>query len=55
MYAMAPEPGAVVAGPMRGGLRELDMPLDAVSREPYGAPDLCLAHLARRSVATICT
>jgi hypothetical protein len=55
MYGMAPEPGAVHAGPMRGGLREFDMPLDAVSLEPFGAPDLCLAYLARRSVATIRT
>lgn len=35
-------------GLMRGALRELDAPLDAVRLEPFVEPDLCLAHLAER-------
>jgi predicted ArsR family transcriptional regulator len=33
-------------GLMRGALRAMGAPLDAVSLEPYVAPDLCLAHIA---------
>lgn len=32
-------------GLMRGALRAMGAPLDAVSLEPYVAPDLCLAHI----------
>lgn len=38
-------------GLMRGALRELGAPLDAVRLEPFVEPDLCLAHLAPRSGA----
>ncbi|HVA85158.1 MAG TPA: helix-turn-helix domain-containing protein [Candidatus Saccharimonadales bacterium] len=36
-------------GLMRGALRELGAPLDAVRLEPFVAPDLCIAHLGSRS------
>ncbi|MBF6604614.1 MAG: MarR family transcriptional regulator [Chloroflexi bacterium] len=35
-------------GLMRGALRELGAPLDAVRLEPFVAPDLCVAHLGPR-------
>lgn len=35
-------------GLMRGALRELGAPLDAVSLQPFVEPDLCLAHLGAR-------
>jgi predicted ArsR family transcriptional regulator len=35
-------------GLMRGALREMGAPLDAVAVEPFVQPDLCLAHLRRR-------
>lgn len=38
-------------GLMRGALREMGAPLDAVAVEPYVQPDLCLAHLRRRDEA----
>ena len=49
------DPGNVICkvhlGLMRGILRELDAPFDAISLEPFVEPALCLAHLRRRSVA----
>lgn len=39
---------SVHLGLMRGALRELGAPLDAVSLEPFVRPDLCLAHLGDR-------
>ncbi len=46
---LAQERGEVVCnvhlGLMRGALRELGAPLDALSLEPFVEPDLCLAHL----------
>lgn len=36
-------------GLMRGALRELEAPLDAVRLEPFVEPDLCLAHLEERT------
>jgi predicted ArsR family transcriptional regulator len=33
-------------GLMRGALRQMGAPLDAVALEPFVQPDLCLAHLA---------
>jgi predicted ArsR family transcriptional regulator len=38
-------------GLMRGALRQMGAPLDAVALEPYVQPDLCLAHLRRRDEA----
>jgi len=38
-------------GLMRGALREMGAPLDAVAVEPFVEPDLCLAHLRRRDEA----
>jgi predicted ArsR family transcriptional regulator len=38
-------------GLMRGALREMGAPLDAVMVEPFVQPDLCLAHLRRRDEA----
>jgi len=38
-------------GLMRGALREMGAPLDAVTVEPFVQPDLCLAHLRRRDEA----
>lgn len=38
-------------GLMRGALREMDAPLDAVAVEPFVQPDLCLAHVRRRDEA----
>ena len=35
-------------GLMRGALRELGAPLDALSLEPFVEPDLCLAHVGAR-------
>lgn len=35
-------------GLMRGALRELGAPLDALSLEPFVEPDLCLAHVRAR-------
>ncbi|HET7026757.1 MAG TPA: helix-turn-helix domain-containing protein [Candidatus Limnocylindrales bacterium] len=53
---LAREHGEVVCGVhlglMRGALRELEAPLDAVGLEPFVAPDLCLAHLAPRRTRT---
>ncbi len=47
--SLAHERGDVVCGVhlglMRGALRELGAPLDAVSLEPFVEPDLCLAHM----------
>lgn len=40
---------SVHLGLMRGALRQLDAPLDAVRLEPFVRPDLCLAHLAPRT------
>jgi predicted ArsR family transcriptional regulator len=52
---LARDQGKVVCGVhlglMRGILRELDAPFDAVSLEPLVEPALCLAHLGARSVA----
>jgi predicted ArsR family transcriptional regulator len=49
---LARERGDVVCGVhlglMRGALRELDAPLDAIALEPFVERDLCLAHLAAR-------
>ncbi|HET8587644.1 MAG TPA: ArsR family transcriptional regulator, partial [Candidatus Limnocylindria bacterium] len=36
-------------GLMRGALRELGSPLDAVSLQPFVRPDLCLAHIGART------
>lgn len=51
--ALARERGDVVCavhlGLMRGALRELGAPLDAVRLEPFVEPDLCLAHVAART------
>lgn len=51
--SLAHEQGDVVCnvhlGLMRGALRELGAPLDAVSLEPFVAPDLCVAHLETRT------
>jgi predicted ArsR family transcriptional regulator len=48
---LARDRGDVVCGVhlglIRGALQELGAPLDAVRLEPFVAPDLCLAHLAR--------
>lgn len=38
-------------GLMRGTLREMGAPLDAVAVEPFVQPDLCLAHLRKRDGA----
>ena len=38
-------------GLMRGALREMGAPLDAVTVEPFVQPDLCLAHLRRHDEA----
>lgn len=38
-------------GLMRGALRELGAPLDAVRLEPFVAPDLCVAHLEPREAS----
>jgi predicted ArsR family transcriptional regulator len=38
-------------GLMRGALREMGAPLDAVTAEPFVQPDLCLARLRRRDEA----
>jgi len=50
--SLARERGDVVCnvhlGLMRGALRELGSPLDAVSLEPFVEPDLCVAHLGSR-------
>lgn len=35
-------------GLMRGALRELGAPLDAIRLEPFVAPDLCIVHLETR-------
>lgn len=47
--SLAREHGEVVCsvhlGLMRGALRELGAPFDAVGLEPFVKPDLCLAHL----------
>lgn len=40
---------AVHLGLLRGALRELDAPFDAVGLEPFVTPDLCLAHLGDRA------
>ena len=49
---LAREQPAVVCGIhlglMRGALRELGAPVDAVRLEPFVAPDLCVAHLSAR-------
>jgi predicted ArsR family transcriptional regulator len=49
---LAHERGDVVCnvhlGLMRGALRELGAPLDAVSLQPFVEPDLCVAHLRAR-------
>ena len=42
---------AVHLGLMRGALREMGAPLDAVRLEPYDAPDLCVAHLGSRDTS----
>jgi predicted ArsR family transcriptional regulator len=51
--SLAHERGEVVCGVhlglMRGALRELGAPLDAVSLEPFVEPDLCLAHVGART------
>jgi predicted ArsR family transcriptional regulator len=39
-------------GLMRGALRQLGAPLDAVRLEPFVAPDLCVAHLGPREAST---
>ena len=50
---LAREHGEVVCGVhlglMRGVLRELDAPFDALRLEPFVRPSLCLAHLGARS------
>ena len=50
---LARDDGEVVCGVhlglMRGILRELDAPFDAISLEPFVKPALCLAHLGGRS------
>lgn len=50
---LARDNGAVVCGVhlglMRGALRELDAPFDAIGLEPFVEPDLCLAYLGGRS------
>ena len=38
-------------GLIRGALREMGAPLEAVAVEPFVQPDLCLAHLRRRDEA----
>ena len=38
-------------GLMRGALREMGAPLDAVAVEPFVQPDLCLAHFRKRDEA----
>lgn len=38
-------------GLMRGALRELGAPLDAVRLEPFVTPDLCIAHLEPREAS----
>jgi predicted ArsR family transcriptional regulator len=52
---LAREHPAVVCGVhlglMRGALRELGAPLDAIRLEPFVAPDLCIAHLGPRETA----
>lgn len=52
---LAQEQPAVVCGVhlglMRGVLRELGAPLDAVRLEPFVAPDLCVAHLGPRDTS----
>jgi len=49
---LAREQPAIVCGVhlglMRGALRELGAPLDAVRLEPFVAPELCVAHLGSR-------
>jgi predicted ArsR family transcriptional regulator len=51
--SLARERGDVVCnvhlGLMRGALRELGAPLDAVSLDPFVEPDLCVAHLEART------
>jgi predicted ArsR family transcriptional regulator len=39
-------------GLMRGALRQLGAPLDAVRLEPFVAPDLCVAYLEPREAST---
>jgi hypothetical protein len=50
---LARDDGEVVCGVhlglMRGILRELGAPFDAISLEPFVEPALCLAHLGGRS------
>ena len=50
--ALAHQRSGVVCGVhlglMRGALRELGAPLNAVSLEPFVKPDLCLAHVGAR-------
>lgn len=50
---LARDHGEIVCGVhlglMRGVLRELDAPFDAISLEPFVEPSLCLAHLGTRS------
>jgi predicted ArsR family transcriptional regulator len=50
---LARDHGEVVCGVhlglMRGALRELGAPFDALRLEPFVEPSLCLAHLGRRS------
>lgn len=50
--SLARERGEVVCnvhlGLMRGALRELDAPVDAVSLLPFVEPNLCLAHIGPR-------
>ncbi len=50
---LARDHGEVVCGVhlglMRGVLRELDAPFDALRLEPFVRPSLCLAHLGARS------
>jgi predicted ArsR family transcriptional regulator len=52
---LARDHGRVVCGVhlglMRGALRQMGAPLDAVALEPYVELDLCLAHLRRRHEA----
>ena len=38
-------------GLMRGALRELGAPLDAIRLEPFVTPDLCVAHLGPRATS----
>ena len=51
---LAHESGGVVCdvhlGLMRGTLKQLGAPIDAVSLEPFVAPDVCLARLEARTV-----